>query len=350
MATGDPARTPAAMVSLYSTHAQFFGALDDYDAALATAERLAKAHPHVPELLLQRAGARQSLHEFAAALDDLAQAEKLKADRDSVDAARAGIWQALGKYDDALAIRKRLVAKRATTASLSALAQLRGEMGDVAAAEAGFLDAQDAFRDVSPFPLAWLYFQNGLVEERAGRPASARELYEAAHERLPAYAPATGHLATALALAGDDKGAMALLEPLVQASDDPEYWAQLGALLRKHGDAARGDELVAAAGKRYDALVLRHGDAFADHAARFWLGAGGDAHKALTLARRNLAARPTRDAYELAMRAALGAHDAAAACGFADEAARLPYGSAALQLAMSESYAACKRAKLHAAR
>ncbi|HXU68875.1 MAG TPA: tetratricopeptide repeat protein [Polyangia bacterium] len=334
---------PGQRVSMLATHAQFFGALDDYDAALRAADELVKTRPAVAEAWLARAGARQSLHEFQGALADLAQAEKLGADRDAVAAGRAGVWQALGRYDEALAVRRRLVKVRATTATLAAYAVLRGEMGDVADAEAKFLDAQDAFEDVSPFTLAWLYFQNGLVEERAGRPAAARELYEAAHARLPEYAPATGHLATAVALAGDEQRAMALLEPLVAASDDPEYQAQLGVLLRRNGQAARGDELIARAGRRYEALVRRHPDAFADHAARFWLGAGGDAGRALALARRNLAARQTRDAYDLAMRAALAAHDAAAACRFADEAERVPYASAALHLSMSEAFAACRR-------
>lgn len=334
---------PGQRVSMLATHAQFFGALDDYDAALRAADELVKAHPKVAQAWLQRAGARQSLHEFAGALADLATAENLGADGDAVDAGRAGVWQALGRYDEALAVRRRLVKARATTATLTAYATLRGEMGDVAGAEATFLDAQEAFRDVSPFTLAWLYFQAGLVEERAGRPSAARELYEAAHARLPEYAPATGHLAAAVALAGDERRAMALLEPLVAASDDPEYWAELGVLLRKHGQAARGDELIARAKRRYEALVKRHGDAFADHAARFWLGAGGDAGRALALARRNVKARPTRDAYELAMRAALAAKDTAAACRFADEAERVPYASAALHLSMSEAFAACKR-------
>ena len=239
---------PGQRVSMLATHAQFFGALDDYDAALRAADELVKTRPAVAEAWLARAGARQSLHEFQGALADLAQAEKLGADRDAVAAGRAGVWQALGRYDEALAVRRRLVKVRATTATLAAYAVLRGEMGDVADAEAKFLDAQDAFEDVSPFTLAWLYFQNGLVEERAGRPAAARELYEAAHARLPEYAPATGHLATAVALAGDEQRAMALLEPLVAASDDPEYQAQLGVLLRRNGQAARGDELIARGG------------------------------------------------------------------------------------------------------
>ena len=335
----------AQRVSLLSTHAQYFGALDDYDAALATAERVAKAHPNVPEALTQRAGARGSLHQFAGALADLERAQALGFDRDSIDSARAGVLTALGRYDEALPLRERIKNKRATTATLAALAQLKGEMGDVAAAEAGFIAAQDAFEDVSPFTLAWLYFQAGLVEERAGRPSAARELYEAAHERLPQYAPAAGHLASAVALAGDDKRAQALLEPLVEASDDPEYRAQLGALLQKRGgnDAVRGRLLVAEAGKRYDELVRRHADAFADHAARFWLGAGDDAGKALALARRNLSARPTRDAYELALRAALAAKEPAVACRLADEATRIKYATASLHLAMSDAYGACTR-------
>jgi hypothetical protein len=46
-------------------------------------------------------------------------------------------------------------------------------------------------------------------------------------------------------------------------------------------------------------LVSRHSLAFADHAARFWLGVGGDARKALVLAEANLLARRSMDALEL---------------------------------------------------
>lgn len=329
-----PDTPPAQRVGLLLTHAQYFGALDDYDAALTAAERLVAQHPSVPEAWQARASARQSLHLFAGALADLARAEKLGADRDSIDAARAGIFAAVGRYDEALAIRTRLADKRATTATLGALAQLVGDMGQTARAEGLFARAQDAFDDVSPFPLAWLYFQNGLLEERAGRPAAARELYEAAHERLPIYAPASAHLAASLVAAGERARAVALLEPLVASTDDPEYWGQLAAL---RGDAA----LAQRAKARYEALLRRHGDAFADHAARFYLGVGGDARRAAKLAARNLAARKTRESYQLAIDASVAAHDAAAACRFADEAGALPYPTAALRLSMSEAYARC---------
>jgi tetratricopeptide (TPR) repeat protein len=336
-----PDQPPAQRVSLLLTHAQYFGALDDYDTALAAAGRLVAQHPTVPEAWLMRAAARQSLHLFRGALSDLTRASELGADKDGVDAARAGILQALGRYDEALAIRRRLYDKRATTATIGALAQLSADLGQTARAETLFAAAQDAFDDVSPFPLAWLYFQNGLVEERAGRPSSARELYEAAHERLPVYAPASAHLAAAVARAGDRARAISLLEPVVASSDDPEYWGQLAGLLREAGDGARADELVQKAKRRYEALLQKHAAAFADHAARFYLGVGADPKRAAALAAQNLAARPTREAYALAIDAALAAKDVAAACRFAGDAGALPDPSAALQLSRSEAFARC---------
>ena len=332
---------PTQLVSLLSSHAQYFGTLKDYDRALSAAERSVRAAPQIPEAYLQRASARQALHEFDGALADLDQALLLKADPSAVDAARAGILSALGRYDEALAIRKRLVAKRATFFSLAALAQLTGEMGQTKDAEILFSAAQDKFDDVSPFPLSWLYFQEGLLAERAGLLPSARALYEEAYARLPIYAPVVGHLAAIIAMRGDTARALELLEPIVGSADDPEYGAQLGALLVKSGDVARGTKLIAAAKLRYDELVRLHPAAFADHAANFWLGAGADPKRALALARKNLAFRKTRDAYLLVMDAAHAAHDDTAACAAATDALKLPYPTAILHLRSGQAYARC---------
>jgi hypothetical protein len=54
---------------------------------------------------------------------------------------------------------------------------------------------------------------------------------------------------------------------------------------------------------RYDELLARHHDAFADHAAEFWLTIGGDPERALSLARQNLSLRQTRRARALVRRA-----------------------------------------------
>ena len=66
----------------------------------------------------------------------------------------------------------------------------------------------------------------------------------------------------------------------------------------------------------FEALVARHPLAFADHAAEFYLGSGGDAGRALELARLNLANRPTARAFELC--ASASEHYGASSCRTAE--------------------------------
>jgi len=60
------------------------------------------------------------------------------------------------------------------------------------------------------------------------------------------------------------------------------------------------------AGAPYDELVETHPEAFADHAAEFWLAAGADPDKALRLAKFNLEVRNTPRARALLARAVAG--------------------------------------------
>lgn len=138
--------------------------------------------------------------------------------------------------------------------------------------------------------------------ESAGRSDLARPLFESALARLPGYAAAAGHLARLVAAFGDPEGldrARALLEPLVASTDDPEYVGQLGALYRQLHRSTEGDRLVNQATQGYEALLARHPEAFYDHAARFFLHVAGDPKRALGLAQKNLALRPTPDARDL---------------------------------------------------
>src|SRR5439155_1132856 len=80
-----------------------------------------------------------------------------------------------------------------------------------------FLDAQRRMASVSPFPLVWLYFQQGLMWQNAGRFARARDFFDAAHERLPTDVAVTAHLAATLAATGERDRAIALLRPTVAA-------------------------------------------------------------------------------------------------------------------------------------
>ncbi len=147
-----------------------------------------------------------------------------------------------------------------------------------------------------------LEFQRGQLWMEHDDLRRARAWCDAAVRRLPAYVPAQGHLAELDAALGETAAAIARLRPLALASDDPDYATQLARIL---GDAGQTEEAQTWRGKaeaRYDELLARHQDAFADHAAEFWLTIGGDPERALSLARQNLSLRQTPRARALVRR------------------------------------------------
>ena len=174
------------------------------------------------------------------------EAERRGAAKGELDGLRAEALQELGRSDEALEIRRRLAAKRGDLFALGAEAVVLAARGDVEAAEKLFIEAQYAYRDVSPFPFAWLYFCQGWMWERAGRAQRARELYQAALERLPGYAPATAHLAALEAADGRREDAIVLLTPARGIVRRPAILGQLSMLLRERGQVAEADRLRAA--------------------------------------------------------------------------------------------------------
>jgi tetratricopeptide (TPR) repeat protein len=286
---GDLSRARQLMERLL-THAQFFGRLSDYDRALALANEAITAAPTSGEAHLLRAGALAALHQFPQALVALDAAQAWQADADKVMRARVGIWQATGKID------------RPDLTTFAAEAGAYADKRDFPTAARAFTEAKRHYGDVSPFPVAWLEFQEGHMWEIAGRADRALALYQAAHDRLPGYASASTHLAAIVAAFGDATGlhqAETLLRPLTERSDDPEFVGQLAMVVRQLGRDAEADQLQRRATDAYAALLHRHPEAFADHAARFFLHVAGDARRALPLAEMNLALRPTRDARDL---------------------------------------------------
>jgi tetratricopeptide (TPR) repeat protein len=182
---------------------------------------------------------------------------------------------------------------------------LQAERGEVAEAERLFGEGRRRYQSASPFPVALLDFQRGLMWLEQGDLQAARTWFAAAQGRLPAYAPALGHLAEVEAAQGEREAAISRLRPLTASSDDPEYAAQLAGLLSEAGQAQEARQWRTRAAARYDELMARHPAAFADHAAEFWLTSGADTKRALQLARQNLAVRQTPRAYALVHRAAL---------------------------------------------
>jgi len=112
--------------------------------------------------------------------------------------------------------------------------------------------------------------------------------------------------------------AIALLRQQANSSDDPEYASQLARLLKEVGQLDEAQHWRDIAAARYDELMVRHPEAFADHAAEFWLTVGGDAQRGHLLAAQNFELRKTSRAYELILQAAVATQETATVCRVAE--------------------------------
>jgi tetratricopeptide (TPR) repeat protein len=292
----------AELIELIALRGHVLGCIADSERAAALADELVRQAPSDPRSFLVRARMRGVFHRFVSALTDLDTAALFEGDRVDIDSERAAIYEALGGYEKALVIRRPAVDRQADFSAQAALAGLYGERGEMDEAERWFTAATDCYRGTSPFPMATLEFQRGRLWIEHDDLGRARAWCEAAVRRVPAYVPAQGHLAEVDAALGDTAAAIARLRPLAVASDDPDYATQLARIL---GDAGRTEEAQTwrtEAEARYDQLLARHHDAFADHAAEFWLTIGGDSERALRLAQENLSLRQTPRARALVNR------------------------------------------------
>jgi tetratricopeptide (TPR) repeat protein len=303
------------LIDLLALRGSILGSIADYERALELAHLLVRDAVSEAAAFLARARTHAVFHRFTDALDDLDVAERLGADAESVDRERAAVFQGLGRYEEASAIREEDARRRPSFESLGALTTLCAELGDTERAERLHAESVRRYRGVSPLPLAALDFQLGVMWMHEGQLERARDHLSAALRYVPAYAPAQGHLAEVEAELSHFDLAIALLIPLAAASDDPDYPAQLARICADAGypDDARYWRGRAVA--RYDELIAVHPEAFADHAAEFWLAAGGDPGKALPLARMNLEIRKTPRACSLLSRA-IAADEAAGAWCF----------------------------------
>ena len=296
----------AELIELIALRGHVMGRVDDAERAEAMADELVEQVPNDARSFLARARMGGVFHRFASALTDLDTAAALGGDRADIDAERAAIYQALGRYDEALAIRRLAVDSHADFSALAALAGVHGERGEMDEAERWFNAATRCYRGTSPFPLAMLELQRGQLWMEHDDLRLARAWCGAAVRRLPAHVPAQGHLAEIDAALGETAAAIARLRPLALASDDPDYATQLARVLYNAGQAEEAQTWRRKAEARYDELLARHQDAFADHAAEFWLMVGGDPERALRLARQNLLLRQTPRARALVLNSSAG--------------------------------------------
>jgi tetratricopeptide (TPR) repeat protein len=316
----DDGELRAALVERLITRGGILGCVADYERAEAIAEESVARRPDARSYRA-RASVRSALHRFDDALADLSHARSLGA---STADAESSIRAAKGDLDGALALLGHENAELGTTRATS-LGLLHTEMGHPREAERLLARARAAYRDVSPFVLAWIDYREGEIAERHGDVVHAQALYEHAHALVPRFTAAALHLAPYVAPAD----AVTMLERVRERSDDPEIAAALAKSLRRLGRVGEADDALRDARARYEAAMAHHPAAYADHAARFWLDF--DPTRAHRCALTNLEARETSDSLDLALTTSLATHREEEACALARRSLSLRYADPSLR-------------------
>ena len=279
------------------------GRIADHDQAEAVATEAVSASSARARASFIRAQVAGRFHRFAEAAAHLDGAVAGGYPGAEVEAERASLLQATGRHHEALPLRERVAKNRPDIQTLGSLAALLAEMDELVAAETCYLAALRADRGLSPLPAAQLLFEWGVIAMRRRDLDRADQTFAELETILPAHVPGRAHRAEVALARGRVGEALILIVPLLDVSDDPEYRATYAEVLVARGDLRGARREAARAAAAYEGLLGRRPEAYADHAAAFYLGVGNRPQRALELARANRALRDTRRARNLLARA-----------------------------------------------
>src|SRR6266550_740104 len=118
------------LIDLITLRGLMLSHIADYQRADEMAEQLVRDAATDGTAFVARARTRAVFHRFTDALDDIDRAERLGLNAETTNGDRAAIFQALGRYDEALAIRKEAADRRASFENVAALVGLYSELGE----------------------------------------------------------------------------------------------------------------------------------------------------------------------------------------------------------------------------
>jgi tetratricopeptide (TPR) repeat protein len=280
--------------------AQFLGDIDAFErmetlvGQLPSIENAARAE-------LISADVASAVHRFEDARKHLVSAASTGAPANEVEQRILTIDQGCGARLEHVLVKRTEIAK--TTGRLEDLVPLGALLADLECFEesdAVYRKAFTSYDGVSPFPLAWVSFQLGMLwGEQVPEPELHRAAfwYRRAIACVPRYVRARVHLAEICAKQEQTFAAEALLLPAL-SSEDPEVQWRLADVLFAQARFEEAEIYLAAAQARFEKLLRKYPLAFADHAAEFYAGSGDSWGRALELAQVNATNRPTRRALE----------------------------------------------------
>jgi tetratricopeptide (TPR) repeat protein len=264
---------------------------------LGEASRLA---PDDPDTMIARGLLDLGRHEFRSALAWGTRAQRANPDLPDAYGVTFDAQVELGRYRAAVETAQAMVDRKPTQGSLARVSYARELLGDPAGAVAAMTQAAAAGGG-SAADLAYVHTLTGNLHLGAGRLGPAKAAYGRALDGLPGYGLAEVGLARVAAARGDLAAAGRLLEPAADRLPLPATVALLGDVRAAQGDAAAAarqyrlvrviERLNRAAGVAVDLELARFE---ADHAR----DRGADPDRAVAIARRALAERPTIYAHD----------------------------------------------------
>lgn len=326
-----------ALASTYLSRARITGDYDDYTRAERALDRAFERAGEGSGPRLLRAQWNYAVHRLEPIEEDLRAVDQpLGIGPDQlaeIRGLRGDVALHQSRYEDALRWYEDSLRARRTPTGLFRLGQYYLAIGDFERGAANVRAAEEAYRGYAHETRAWFALQRGLVELARGRYDAALEHYRRAEGHLAGWWLVDEHIAEVLALTGQRDEAIRMYRDIIRRTGNPEF---LDALADLVPDPERS-ELIARARRAWEQRLESHPEAAIGHALDHFLE-HGDPARALELAQRNVALRPSGEARVTLARAYLENGRAGDAKREIEAVLATPYRSAELHATAAEVY------------
>ncbi|MDX6303230.1 MAG: hypothetical protein QOI77_199 [Blastocatellia bacterium] len=277
-------------VYLVYQRASLSGSLDGFDVAEKSLQRAIAELGPASDLYFLKANLDFKFHRLTAVRDDLETGRDL---RDTIQgrALRADLDFQEGRYQEARAGYEAVIKEDLTWDNLARFAYFKFKMGDIAAAEQLYIEAEDELTAKEMRHYAWVELQRGVLQLRQGCYQEAAAHYDRADRAYSGYWLVDDHKAELLGAEGKFAEAAQLYERVIVRAPRPEFQQALGELYEGLGQRERAEGCYQKALAGYLESAERGDVHFYHHLADFFADVREDGAEAVKWARRDIALR-----------------------------------------------------------
>ena len=277
-------------VYLVYQRASLTGSLAGFDVAEKSLQRAIAELGPASDLYFLKANLDFKFHRLAAVKDDLETGRDLRGTMQG-KALRADLDFQEGRYQEAKAGYEAIINEDLSWDNLARLAYFKFKMGDIAAADQLYVDAEDELTVKEMRHYAWVELQRGVLKLRQGRYEEAASHYERAGRAYSGYWLVDDHKAELLGAEGKFAEAAQLYEGVIARAPRPEFQQALGELYEILGQRDRAEDCYQKALAGYLESAERGDVHFYHHLADFYADVREDGAEAVKWARKDIALR-----------------------------------------------------------